>query len=267
MMRLLDRSRIFVACLLSGFFFAPEISAVEKPLSVYRIDPTVDSTVIGVSAAVNLVPTIFASSLIDPRCPCSPTEVNAIDRGVIGNHSEFANVLSDVKVAAAMIVPVTANAFDLGFSPEFWEDFVVFSEALLVSGALTTTAKYLIQRPLPVIYSGDDPSLIAKPGGYRSFFSGHTATAFAALSVASMTLHYRYQTGAWPWVVTAAVGTSVAVERVLAGRHFYSDVVVGAVVGTGIGILIPWMHRRAGAEGMALSIRPSLGGATLVGRF
>jgi hypothetical protein len=30
--------------------------------------------------------------------------------------------------------------------------------------------------------------------------------------------------------------------RVRAGKHFYSDVVVGALVGTAVGIGIPWLH-------------------------
>jgi membrane-associated phospholipid phosphatase len=30
---------------------------------------------------------------------------------------------------------------------------------------------------------------------------------------------------------------------VAAGKHFPSDVVVGALVGTGVGLLVPWLHQ------------------------
>lgn len=263
-----SKSRRYRLFFLLPLFFVFANGASADPVSVYQVDPKIDGAVIGLAAAANLLPTIFAGDLITRRCPpCDPGEVNAFDRGAIGNHDAFSDVTSHITVGFAMIGPVVANAYDLGLTQPFWEDFVVFSQTLLVTGALVTAAKYITQRPLPVVYSGHDPSLLDAPGGYRSFFSGHTATAFAALSAASMTLHYRHQAGAWPWIVTAVLGTSVAVERVLAGRHFPSDVIVGAVVGTGIGILIPWLHHRSSEGQVPFAAAPSPGGLTLIARF
>ena len=47
-----------------------------------------------------------------------------------------------------------------------------------VNGAFAEAAKYVAQRPLPLTYAGD-PTLLRTSGGYRSFYSGHTSTAFA----------------------------------------------------------------------------------------
>jgi membrane-associated phospholipid phosphatase len=44
------------------------------------------------------------------------------------------------------------------------------------------------------------------------------------------------------WVGTHALATTVALLRVEAGRHFWSDVLTGAAVGMGVGLLVPWLH-------------------------
>jgi membrane-associated phospholipid phosphatase len=115
-------------------------------------------------------------------------------------------------------------------------------------------AKYTVQRPLPRTYAGD-PTLLSRPGGYRSFYSGHVSVVFAALSVTAMTLEVRHHQHVWPWILAVAVGTMVAVERVAAGRHFYTDVAVGAVAGTAVGTLVPLAHRRADFDIRGFSLR------------
>jgi membrane-associated phospholipid phosphatase len=119
---------------------------------------------------------------------------------------------------------------------------------MAVNGLLLTAAKFITQRPLPRTYAGD-PSLINRPEGYRSFYSGHTSNVFAALSATAMTIRLRYGEKTWPWVVTAVLGSSVAVERVADGRHFPTDVMAGAVMGTAVGIVVPWLHSRSKSSG------------------
>jgi len=70
------------------------------------------------------------------------------------------------------------------------------------------------------------------------------ASTFAGLSAAAMTYSYRYGPSVWPWMITAGVGSLEAAGRVASGRHFYSDVMVGAAAGTAIGIMIPLIHKR-----------------------
>ncbi len=220
---------------------AGDLPAKSEPLVVYRLHAEVDAPIIAGAALVITVPTLLASDIIRERCPCDPSGINAFDRGAVGNHNAFADVTSDVTAVAAMVVPPLLDLIDVGHGEAFQSDAVVFAETLLVNGALVELAKYAIQRPLPRTYAGD-PSLINSPGGYRSFYSGHTSTVFAALTAMAMTLRLRYGERWWPWAVAAGVGSSVAVERVAAGRHFPSDVLVGAVAGSLVGILVPALH-------------------------
>jgi membrane-associated phospholipid phosphatase len=230
--------------------------------SVYSIDPWIDGTLIGAGVLATAIPYAFAPQLITPRCPCDPSEVNAFDRHVIGNSSPFLDKTSDVTAGLAIAAPLALDLLDVGASKVFVEDAVVFSEVLALNGALVTLAKYTVQRPLPRVYAGQDPSLTHSPAGYRSFYSGHTAVTFAVLYATAYTLDLRHDQGAWPWVGATAIGVAVAAERVAAGRHFYTDVMVGAVAGSAFGILIPRLHERH-EPGTSISVAPVAGGAML----
>jgi membrane-associated phospholipid phosphatase len=236
-----------------------------EPAAVYDVSLASDGVVIAASAAAILVPYPLSSRFIMPTCPCAASSVNAFDRGVIGNASNTADQISNVTVGLAILAPPVADWLALGASRPLLDDTVVFTESLMVNGALVTIAKYSFQRPIPRAYT--DPSIASSPGSYRSFYSGHTSLAFAALSTTSVTLNARYGLTWQPWVVTFVIGASVAVERVLAGYHFYSDVIVGAAAGLAVGTIVPVIHLRSrlrlstfrpeGGEGIGIA----LGGA------
>lgn len=236
-----------------------EPSPADGPVTVYRLHPSIDAPIIAGAALAITVPTLLAEDIIRKRCPCDPSEINGFDRGAVGNHNGFADVTSDVTAVLAMAAPPLLNFLDIGGGEAFQADAVVFAQTLLVNGALVQIAKYAIQRPLPRTYAGD-PSLINSPGGYRSFYSGHTSTVFASLTATAMTLRLRYGERWWPWVVDGVVGSSVAVERVAAGRHFPTDVIAGALAGTLVGILVPALHAKASP----IAIAPSANGLSIV---
>lgn len=228
----------------------------EAPASIYAVSWPIDGVITGLSGLGILAPYAFGSGFIDVRCPCDAREVNTFDRPAIGQHSLFADRLSDVTVALLWLAPVLGDFLDVGLSRAFAEDMLVFAEVLAVNGVLVTATKYAVQRPLPLTYVGD-PELVPNAGGYRSFYSGHTSNAFAALSFAAMTLRLRHGEMYWPWVVAALAGSSVAIERVLAGRHFATDVIVGALAGSAVGILVPWLHARLLPAQTAFFITPT----------
>ena len=229
----------------------------DDPAAIYHVSLPIDGAVIAVTAVGTLVPYLLSSHLIHPSCPCSPSSVNAFDRGVIGNASDAAGWISDATVALAIVVPPVADWLALRRSRPFLDDMVVFVESLSVNGALVTAAKYAAQRPIPRVYS--DPSLAGDPGNYRSFYSGHTSLLFAALSTTSVTLDARYGLTWQPWVATVLIGASVAAERVLGGYHFYTDVLVGAAAGVAVGTGVAVIHLRA--RGLRLSAFRPAGGA------
>jgi membrane-associated phospholipid phosphatase len=233
-----------------------------SPRPVYRLDARADGTIMAVSALTIGIPALLASRIIDERCPCDRGGVNGFDRSAIRNHDDTLAVLSTVTVGLAVASPLALDWALLGRGDALTSDALVFAEVLLVNGALTQLVKYSVQRPLPRTYAGD-PRFLRDPRGYRSFYSGHTSTAAAALTAAAFTARQRYGEHVWPWLVDAAVASSVALERVAAGRHFPTDVIVGAAAGAAVGVAVPWLHRRS----PALFLVPRPGGIDLAGRY
>jgi membrane-associated phospholipid phosphatase len=135
---------------------------------------------------------------------------------------------------------------------------------MAVNTVLTQAANFAAARPRPNAYrAGTD---LSASNNYLSFWSGHASNTVAALSAAAFTLRLRYGEMVWPWVVTGLVGTSVSVERVLAGSHFLTDVVAGSLAGLAVGIAVPWLHARSGS-GMAFVPIEGGRGAALAGAF
>jgi len=241
--------RVCLASTLFAFFaagFAPPARAEGErndPAALYDVSLPIDGFIIVASSAAILVPYALSSRLITPTCPCASSSVNPIDRGVIGNASNTADTISNVTVGLAILAPPVADWLALGASRTLLDDVIVFTESLTLNSAVNTAVKYAVQRPIPRAYS--DPQAAASPSSYRSFYSGHTSLAFAALSTASVTLDKRYGFTWQPWAVSVLIGASVGAERVLAGYHFYTDVVAGAVAGTAVGTLVPIAHLRS----------------------
>ena len=213
------------------------------PASIYRVNAAVDAPIIVASVLAVVLPALFASDLVHPRCPCDPGEVNALDRHVIGNRSPFMATASDVAEALAVAAPLLLDAADLGFTPVLLEDATVYAEALAVDEALTTLTKYAVRRPRPSAYAGD-PEALRSTDGYLSFYSGHTSLVTAAMTVTAVTLQKRQGQRVWPWILAAAVGAMVAVQRVAAGEHFYTDVAVAFAAGAATGAAVPLLHAR-----------------------
>jgi membrane-associated phospholipid phosphatase len=100
------------------------------------------------------------------------------------------------------------------------------ASSVVATVILTNAAKYIINRPRPfVTYSFIEKE---SSGGSPSFPSGHTSEAFALATSLSLTYPKWYIVGpSFLWA--GAVGYS----RMDLGVHYPSDVLVGAIIGSG----------------------------------
>ena len=233
-----------------------------RPLEIYDVRLAVDIPVTLAAAGTGFARVIFAKQLARISCPCDPSQVNALDRPAIGYHNHVAATASDWTTWGLIGLMPIADLTDLGFSRAMGEDFLVYAETLTVDTAIQNIVNFATARPRPLAYA-NDPKYLTSTEGYLSFYAGHVTTAFAAMSAASFTLGRRHGQRVWPWIVTAVVAGSVAVERVASGFHFPTDVMVAAVAGTGFGIGIPWLHLRARQAGLAFALAPGPGGRGL----
>ena len=110
--------------------------------------------------------------------------------------------------------------------------------AWLLNAGLTMGLKFLVGRPRPwVAYKGDLVCL--QHVGSPSFPSGHTSFAFTAATSLSL-LYPRWYVIAPAFLWASAVGFS----RLYVGAHYPSDVLAGALIGTGSALLVHWLHQR-----------------------
>lgn len=225
----------------------PLLFAAQTPedLSVYRVDVWVDGALIAAGAAATLVPYAFDKSLIDPRCPCDQSELNRLDRHVVGNESAFAYAITTVATGLAMAAPFAVDIAEVYRSPAFLEDAIVYAQTLALSSAAVAWTKHLFPRPLPLVYADASTALAQRPEGYRAFYSGHMSGAVSMMTALAMTQHYRNGPSAGYWIADAVVALTVAGGVIASGRHFYTDVLAGGAIGFGIGVLVPWIHHRS----------------------
>ena len=105
-------------------------------------------------------------------------------------------------------------------------------QALLVPGisfVLVSAFRYLLNAPRPYEVTGKDP-IIPRKGKGKSFPSRHTFSTF----VIAVTVFYF-----WPvaGILTGIAGAVLAAARFLGGVHFLRDVIAGAIIGIGCGII------------------------------
>jgi membrane-associated phospholipid phosphatase len=247
---------------------APELGAPAPPPSpeIYELHLAVDIPVTVVAGSVGLVRLFWRDQLARKSCPCNSDGLNALDRGTVGNHNDAAGLASDVTTYGIMAALPLIDLLDLGANRALAEDLVVFAETLAIDTALQNAVNFAVARPRPRTYAGD-PAFVNSGEGYLSFYAGHVATAFAAMSAASFTVGRRYGQRVWPWIATVLVAGSVAVERVASGHHFPTDVAVAAVIGTANGIAVPWLHTRKSAVPFTIAPSPVGPGLSLLASF
>jgi len=195
---------------------------------------------------------------------CDPSGLNALDKTVVGNNSDGWLLASDITsgtallgVIAGSIVDVTGSSSD---SPghDLLVDGVVIAESAAVAGAISFLIKFAVQRPRPTQYT--EGRYVGTVEHRLSFPSGHTTSTAAVTTAYATTFALRHPDSGWRWLVYggAAVATLVTgYARVAGGFHFYTDVLAGIALGTGVGIALPLAMRREPQS--AVAILPAFG--------
>ena len=142
---------------------------------------------------------------------------------------------------------------------------LIWLETMTLNLGLTNLTKTLLSRKRPYLY-GNKASLTEKQknDNQRSFFSGHTSTAAASwFMLAKIYQDYYPQDKRLPyiWSFSAVVPAITAYLRVKGGKHFYTDVITGYLVGAAVGLIVPELHKTDNrfSTGMAMLPNGQLG--------
>jgi membrane-associated phospholipid phosphatase len=152
--------------------------------------------------------------------------------------------------AAATLEMIAASTTDQA-TRAFPVDFLIITEAVAVNTLVNQMTKIAFARERPFVHAmpAEERLKTALPSDNNvSFYSGHTSLSFtlaAAAGTVAALRGYRLMPLVWSTLMPLAVATGYL--RIAADRHYFSDVVTGAVIGTAIGVLLPLaFHGRNG---------------------
>lgn len=142
-------------------------------------------------------------------------------------------------VAVFGLFPISLAGIELlehgSVSESFAEDVAIIGQAVAAAGMVNQVVKYSVGRKRPYAHHHPRP-FEEDPDQNLSFYSGHTSAAFAQV-VALATALYKDNSPYAPW--TLAVGLPLAAGvgclRMAADKHYFTDVLIGAVVGSLVG--------------------------------
>jgi membrane-associated phospholipid phosphatase len=180
------------------------------------------------------------------------SDINAFDRSAAYYYSPDADLGSDIALRISRYSPC------LLFIPMIKKKepypaaafALMYLEALAINASLTSITKSLTNRPRPYEY-GCDLSLENKlrrgKGGFRAFYSGHTSNAFCSATFMSKVFSEMYPLSKLKglvWGSAMTVATTTGILRYTAGKHYPSDVIAGACLGSLVGYLVPVLHNK-----------------------
>ena len=141
----------------------------------------------------------------------------------------FFRFISNSDIYVITGIPVTMGIFGLAkHDDKLLRNACVIGGATLINLGITTALKYSINRERPFITYPDIINKTGKKLKDPSFPSGHTSTAFTMAT--SLSLEYPK----WYIIVPSYTYASVVgYSRLHLGVHYPSDVLIGAVIGTG----------------------------------
>ena len=153
------------------------------------------------------------------------------------DHDLASDILSDFAIGFPVLIAATSF-----HGQTLFDDMVMYLESVLFMQGVILLCKGVFRRPRPYSYDSEGPLSISVAS---SFVSGHTASAFNGAVFAGSVFRKRYPDSPWitpVWIVGLTAATATAVLRVTSGKHFPTDVLAGAAVGSFTGWLIPRLH-------------------------
>lgn len=217
-------------------------------MPLYVVDPAVDVPLLVAVGG----PWLALSAIHEeaPAPPALPLDVPPWDRVALGRWAPGVARVSDASLVGVAALSVGVGAAAAGRSGDALGPAVVLAESAAVTGLAVDLTKRAVGRPRPYWSMSDGVGLAeakADADAFRSFPSGHTAlTASLAFTAARMADDADLAPAWVGYTGAGALTVGMASMRVLAGKHFPTDVAAGAAIGAGVGLLVPALHRPDG---------------------
>lgn len=235
---------------------------------IFNLSVASESIIVGSGAAVYGTYFICDKILkIDSALPdgkiFNKADVNPFDSLFMNPYNkklDFAGTFVGASVMASAGILALAPASD-------WMTIgTMYGETLLWAYSLKCIGKLAIGRTRPYMYFENIPEEAYSENDWNdSFPSAHSTFVFAAAGFTSYVFSKYFPESLWRYAVmggTYSIAAVTAVLRIASGKHFITDVLAGAAIGSVCGFLIPFIHTLPVANSLNVSLGP-LGNAVL----
>lgn len=202
--------------------------------------------------------------------------IDAWARGIRWENELLADSLSNLDGFVALPIALgVAHAYaasSAGATNKLPEDGLIVVEAVAACAVLNQATKFLVGRERPFVHAlpeADKPNTLKPDDNNMSFFSGHASFAFSLAVAAGTVAELRgYPNRALIWAVGLPLATAVPVLRMMADRHYLSDVLVGIAIGSAFGAGVPLLfHSRTTSTPLPVTLAVTPSSVSLSARF
>ena len=235
------------------FLFTLPVLSLEKNSDEFPFELTQTKEAFIFSAGLGLM----TSFMFTPSTDFEKSEIlaldkydlNAFDRTAVSMNDRNSDIASDVltySLAGAPLLFFVDKKLNRSFSNGLTY-FVMYAESVLISNGISRTIKTVSRRNRPYVYN-DSLSLKDRTTSdwNLSFPSNHTVNAFNSAVFISTVFTLTYPDSKWVpvvWSVSLSAAAAAGILRITAGKHYPTDVIAGAVLGSLTGLFIPWLHK------------------------
>lgn len=172
--------------------------------------------------------------------------INFIDKSAVNHYSKTAVKISDYFLGASFLAPallLTNNRIN----SEIDDFLLMYGEVGIITYAVTNMVKVTTGRIRPYAYNSGVPiEKKLNPDIKKSFFSAHTSSSFAYMVFTAKVFSDYFPDSKYKpyvWLGCLSIASTTGVMRYFGGKHFPTDIITGAVVGSLIGYIIPEMKK------------------------
>jgi membrane-associated phospholipid phosphatase len=276
-MRMAPLAALLALCLAApGARAAEDAPADPGPAPARKLTPlaydwTIDGVVTGVLAASTVTLILLNNQLAPLECKwCVPGTLDGnLSKSAVWSNPQAADTVSNV-----MQFAVPAGVMGFGLIQAYlhddpaagWSDVLLITEATSLAMLANTIVKYSVGRSRPYVWQGNPGLYSSATDANVSFFGGHTTFVFAVV-VSGSTLFFMQDMPGAPYVLGfgLAAAAFTGYLRMAADKHYLTDVLVGAGVGSLVGWAVPYLFHRPGRKGppQAGDLMPAPGGIAI----
>ena len=179
--------------------------------------------------------------------------VDRLDPKVLRRWDTNVGSISDKILLSSLALPVVMPVIGGNSSRhKMGVTYLIALEGMLANIALTDLTKVVARRRRPFTFYNDvvpielQEKVFAKKGVLKSFFSGHTSVVACNSFLTAKFINDFYPESnikPYAWATAIIIPSITGYLRVKAGKHFITDVLVGFLVGSTVGWVIPELHK------------------------